>query len=258
MAKSSKEPALSIKALEKARPALLRMAPGDQVKAARFLHILQAQVNTPELRVCTPRSILISAKQIMASGLNPDGQFGHVFMIPRKNKGIPEATVQFGYLGLMELARRSKEVTNIRGELIYEKDLFAYSGGLEVSLTHVPYWLNGETEPGKMIGAYVVWEAPGGQQVCLVSVDKLESRRNCSQMKDKWAWVSHTDAMYLKTALREAARWWPLSPELAGAIAADDAADRGETQGTDADLEELLGATAAEDIIEIPSEDPKQ
>lgn len=183
---------------------------------------------------------MLAARNCLKTGLNVDPQFDHLYMIARAGK----ATVTIGYKGLMELARRSRKVWNVQADLVYENDIFEYERGLEVKLRHIPYWINGAAEPGDLKAGYVIWDSGMGIQVCVVPRKELERRRNCSPMKDGPAWVEHPGPMYRKSAIREAATFWPLSPELAHALKLDTAADLGQPQGTDEDLAEIIPAEA--------------
>jgi recombination protein RecT len=232
------KPALTV--LEGARAKLLRVSPlgADTGEARRCYEILLSQVKTPELAACEVRSIMLACYNVLKTGLNPDPQFGHIYMIPRAGK----ANVQLGYQGLMELARRSGKVNNIRAELVYDNDDFEYETGLSVTLRHKPWWMTGGKTSGELRCAYVVWTNCIGTQVHVVPRVTLDRRREASQMKSSGAWAKYTDSMYLKTAIRDAARFWPLSPEMAHAIALDVAADEGLAQGTDDDMAEIIDA----------------
>ena len=55
-----------------------------------------------------------------------------------------------------------------------------------------------------------------------MTVDEVESIRNRSKAKDRGPWVTDYEAMALKTVIRRAAKYLPLSTEAQIAVAADE------------------------------------
>ena len=58
-----------------------------------------------------------------------------------------EAQFQLGYRGLIDLARRTGEITSVYAHEVYEGDEFEYSYGLDKDLKHKPI---GEEDESKI------------------------------------------------------------------------------------------------------------
>ncbi|WP_202630600.1 recombinase RecT, partial [Deinococcus alpinitundrae] len=81
----------------------------------------------PMLKECTPESLLGAVMQAAQVGLEPDA-LGSAYLVPyyNKNKNVKEVQLQIGYKGLIELVRRSGQVTSIVANEVYENDEFDF------------------------------------------------------------------------------------------------------------------------------------
>ena len=90
-----------------------------------------------------PNSLIRSVMQSSQLGLEVGGHLGQAYLVPFKS----EINLIVGYRGLLSLARRSGEITSINAEIVYEKDEFDLSLGLEPKVIHKPFLKGERGEP---------------------------------------------------------------------------------------------------------------
>jgi recombination protein RecT len=179
---------------------------------------LTAIRKNPTLGKCTPQSFFGSLMQCAALGLEPN-LAGHAYLVPFKNHGNLEVQYITGYKGQLELVRRSGEVIGTpAARLVYENDIFELEYGMEEdTFRHVPWFMrakDGITEPGEILGAYVrARYVKGGGDIYFQPIQKIEERRERSKAKNNGPWKTDYEAMVLKTAVRAAFPWLPMSIE---------------------------------------------
>ena len=74
---------------------------------------------TPKLADCSAQSFAAAIMQCAMLGLEPGGKMGYVHLIPRGG----HVTVQIGYKGWAELARRSGKVAGLNAGVFYHDDI---------------------------------------------------------------------------------------------------------------------------------------
>jgi hypothetical protein len=157
-------------------------------------------------------------------------------------KGVTICTLIPGYRGYIALARRSGEVQSISSQVVYEKDDFELSYGIEDKLVHRPH-INGDR--GKPIGAFVVFKyKDGGYSFDFMSTEDIEKIRKRSKAASDGPWVTDWAEMAKKTVIKRHVKLAPLSVEFQRAVALEERANLGESQ---ADLLDLGGDP---DVIE--------
>lgn len=232
--------------LKGAKERLVAVSPVSRKQAERAADILVTLARR-ELKDCSLNSVLLAALGVAKLGLNPDPQLGHVWIIPFRDgqTDTKVATVIIGYRGMIELGRRGG-LKSIRAERVYANDLFEYENGLSVHLRHVPWWMRGQAEPGPMRAAYVLASTNGlsSEYVTVLPVSELDKARERSKSAKAGfsPWNTDTDAMRLKTAVRRASKLWPMTPELASAVALDERDEIGDPQDI-YDLSEIEDAS---------------
>lgn len=205
-----------------------------------------------KLAQCHPASVFASVIQASQLGLEP-GLLGQCFLIPYKD----ECQLQIGYQGLVDLVRRTGRVKRIEAHVVRDGDKFTYRTGLQTVLEHEPA-LDGN--PGDMRLAYAVAEfVDGGFHVEVMTRVQIEGIRDRSQNVQnarKWSkatpWDTDTEEMWRKTLLRRICKYLPRSPELATAIALDEAPKQNLT------VEDAIAGTWApvsEEITEVETVD---
>jgi recombination protein RecT len=188
---------------------------------------------TPKLAQCTPQSVFACVIQASQLGLRP-GMMGECFLIPYEDKKKKQTicTLQLGYQGMLELARRSGLVLSIGAYVVHEKDQYAVRFGTQPGIEHIPYL---EDDPGKPKLVYAVAELrDGGRHAEVMSIREVNSHRDRSQnyrsaKQYGYAnpWDTDYEEMARKTVIRRICKYLPKSNELALGMTLDDAAQTG-------------------------------
>jgi recombination protein RecT len=204
-------------AIERQKAEIARALP-KHMDADRIARIATTVIRqTPALGRCDVASLLGALMTASQLGLEP-GPLGEAYLVPygRKVTFIP------GYRGLIKLAWQSGRLQSIQAHTVCERDEFDYEYGLEPKLRHKPA-LNGR---GKVIAVYAAAVfKDGGSAFVVMSTEDVEAIRKRSASGKNGPWVTDWDAMARKTAVRQLARWLPMSTELQSfqqAVAMDD------------------------------------
>lgn len=230
-----------------AMPTIKEIAPRHASPEKLLKLLLKTIRTTPRILDCEPRSVVhcfIGASEL---GLDLGGVTGEAYMVPfnDRKRGVVVATLIPGYRGLMKLARQSGKIDVIEPACVYEHEVYEYQLGLQPILKHIP----APTEDrGELIAAYAIARYLSGQTQFVWMWRKDIEKVRPSHAGTDSPWHTHFDEMVLKTPIRRLAKFLPASPELAKAIALDEAADRGDAQFID--LEPL----AATDAPQSPTE----
>lgn len=237
--------------LAKMGPEMAKALP-KHISVDRMTRIATTALRTnPKLGECSQVSFLgcvLSAAQL---GLEVNTLLGQAYLIPRGG----ECTLQIGYQGFMDLARRSGEVASIYAEAVYSGDAFEYELGLDRKLKHKPSE-DPNRETKQVTHVYAVAKLKSGEALFVVltraQVDKYMKRGAGGP-----AWKSDYEAMAKKTAVRRLFTWIPKSAEVAGAAALDEAPEIGKPQVTafDPDVTKALEAQGIE--VALPVHDPE-
>lgn len=175
----------------------------------------------PKLQQCTIASLVACVKQLAELGLEPGGALGLAYLVPFDDKktNTTICTVIIGYRGFIDLARRSGKLSQIEAHVIHEHDDFQVEFGLEPVLRHKPK-LDGNE--GKPKAVYCVARlVDGGKHVEVMPWEAVMRIKARSRSSQNGPWVTDEEEMARKTVVRRAAKYLPLSPELADALNAD-------------------------------------
>ncbi len=220
----------------------------DQIAAAlprfmdpdHFRRVILTEVRrTPKLMQCDPMTVIASCMLAAQLGLEP-GPLGQCYLIPRKNKGRQECQFQWGYKGLLAMAHRSGDISDITVEVVYENDDFSRRLGDDAEIYHKPAeW---GTDRGKPIGYYAVLRTKnGGTYRDAMSRQEIEAHArkfSDSYGKSFSPWNDHFDEMAKKTLLKRVLKLAPMSIDFARGIETDGAAPQGITKDM-ADLQDV-------------------
>lgn len=206
---------------------LIRSMQGEIAKALpsvitpeRFTRMLFTAISrNPQLVECTPESFMGAMMQAAQLGVEPNTPLGQAYLIPYRNHGRLECQFQLGCKGLIDLAYRSGDVTDISAHEVHENDAFEYELGLTPKLTHRPAMKN----RGPVIAYYAVFHTKnGGYGFQVMSKDDVEAfAKKASKSFNSGPWQTYFDEMAKKTVLKKALKYAPMRAEFAKAIAAD-------------------------------------
>lgn len=175
----------------------------------RFIRtVLTLLQRTPGLMECNKQSILLGVIQSAELGLELGTVMGHAYLVPFKGN----ATLQIGWRGFIELARRSGIINSIVAEVVYENDAFEIEKGLDQKLVHRPRLKGARGEP---IGAYAIaFFKDGFKDFEWMDLDQIEHCRKSSRAsRDDSPWNTHWEEMARKTPIRRLCKRLPLSPQ---------------------------------------------
>ncbi len=251
--------------IEKMRPEMARALP-RHVTPDRMARIVLTAVRTnPKLAECSPSSFLGCVMSLAQLGLEPNTPLQHAYLIPRNMKNAAtgrkemQCTMLIGYQGMLDLARRSGQVTGIYAYAVRQGDEFAYQLGTEPFVKHVPSE-DPDREGKPITHVYAVARIRHGEPSFVVlTAAQVNARRNRSMAKNDGPWQTDPEAMTLKTGIRALWPWLPKSAEMARAEALEVAVDTGRSilAAADETVTSLLAAHGVADdgAASEPSED---
>lgn len=241
--------------LEKNRSSLIKSLPRGFDNYDRMSRaVINAISTTPQLAQCTPDSLFLSIVKGFAYGLEPNGLLGHGYLVPFKDKGVMKAQFMPGYRGLIDLARRTGEISEVYATEVYENDKFEVSLGTEKSLIHKPDMFS---DRGQVKGWYAVFRLKDGSvDFEIMGKSDIEKIRKLSKAggSDFSPWNSgHYDEMARKTVIKKLLKRAPQSIECAAVVDADNRAAMGEAQDN-SDIIDIVGGMV-EDEPEVSKVD---
>ena len=167
---------------------------------------------TPKLAQCDQGSFFQAMLNLSQLGLEPDGRRAH--LIPYGD----QVQLIIDYTGLVELAMRSGQVSNIHADVVCENDVFEYDMG-DIKVHKIDF----KKERGAMYAAYAVCTFKDGTKKAeVLSKAEVDGIRARSRAGKAGPWVTDFNEMAKKTAFRRLSKWLPLSPEVRDAFDKDD------------------------------------
>ena len=193
------------------------------VNSERFVRIAITTIRqNPKLVKCSQESLLGALMVSAQLGLEP-GTLGQCYLIPFENKkaGTVECQFQIGYKGLIELLRRSGQLSDIYSYTVYENDDFNIEYGLSRTLTHKPNF----DERGEIKGFYAVAILKDGakafEYMTKDEVVKHEEKYRKGSYKND-VWNKNFEEMAQKTVVKKLLKWLPVSVEFLEMAAKDE------------------------------------
>jgi recombination protein RecT len=175
----------------------------------------------PKLAKCTPQSFMGALMNAAQLGLEPNTPLGQAYLIPFKNRGTLEVQFQIGYKGLIDLAYRSGEFTNIYAKEVYENDEFDYEFGLGPNLVHKP----ATKDKGSTIAYYAVFKlVNGGFGFDVMSKEDItnHAKKYSQSFNSKYSpWTNNFDEMAKKTVLKKVLKYAPIKVEFVKQVTED-------------------------------------
>lgn len=207
---------------------LAKSLPKHLSKERMLAVLVNMAYRNPDLQKCEKNSILVSACQAGALGLDLNPSLGEAYLIPRWNKNIGgmECTFMPGYQGLVKLVRQTGQIATIQAAIVYDKDEFLVEYDPDLRFMHRPTFKGrGVVRDGVGVRAvYAIAKLNNGERIIeTMTVDEVEGIRARSQSKDRGPWVTDWCEMAKKTVLRRLIKQLPKSAELAAALEANDA-----------------------------------
>lgn len=196
---------------EQMREQFARALP-KHLPAERFARIaITALTRTPKLAECSQASLMKCLLDLSAMGIEPDGRRAH--LIPYGT----ECTLILDYKGIIELIRRSGDVTSIRAETVCAKDEFSWQNG------EISHSINWREDRGEVQAVYAECVMKSGEkQTAVLTKAEVEAVRTKSRAGNAGPWKDFWSEMAKKTAVRRLSKMLPLSSEIMDYVSRDD------------------------------------
>lgn len=160
-----------------------------------------------------PGSLMNALSEAARLGLQPGSE--EYYLTPRKVKGQMEILGITGYQGEIELIYRAGAVSSVIAEAVYSGDEFDYQPGRDARPVHAIDW-DAETRGTlRLVYAYAVMKDGATSKVVVLNKAAIEKIRDVSQGSDSpySPWQKWPEAMWLKSAVHQLAKWVPTSAE---------------------------------------------
>jgi recombination protein RecT len=193
-------------------------------------------------------------------GLEPGTE--QYYLTPRKVKGKLEILGIVGYQGHIELMYRAGAISSVVAECVYTGDTFRYRPGVDERPVHDIDWDAADRGQLRLVYAYAVMKDGATSKVIVlnraaINVIKTSSQGASSEFSP---WVKHEPSMWLKSAVRQLAKWVPTSAEYRTAIQRAEQATEPTTTPADATVtvdspadpidEMVAGQTLGDDYVD--------
>lgn len=156
-------------------------------------------------------STLLDAARL---GLEPGTE--QYYLTPRKAKGGRlEILGIVGYQGLIELMYRAGAISSVVAECVYENDRFQYRPGIDERPIHEIDWDAEDRGKLRLVYAYAVMKDGATSKVVVLNRAAINRIKASAQGADSEysPWNTSESAMWLKSAVRQLAKWVPTSAE---------------------------------------------
>lgn len=228
---------------------------------------IKVYMDKPELARCTPLSMVKATLQCAELGLDPSPLLGEAYFIPFNNtvkykdgnimKSRSEEQVQLmpGYPGLIKLAKQAGGIADVYAVVVDEcesaPEFFRVQRG---TVNKIHHEMRMTERTGNLFAVYgVVQYVDGTHHFEVLPKADVDAIRKRSKSADNGPWTTDYFAMARKTAVKQALKMVPKSPErpaLPRALAVDSAAELGEAFRGDLMADAI--DTTGEDTSELP------
>lgn len=168
----------------------------------------QIQIN--KLLSCNPNTFFGALLACAQLGLEPDGLLGQAYLVPYGNR----VQLLIGYRGLIDLARRSGEMTSLVAHSVHQNDEFSFDFGT-CELPH--HTFNLTKDRGEVIAFYAIARfKDGSYHFDLMTKPEVDAiRRRSAHSGDDTPWGTDYEEMGKKTVIRRIAKYLPMSVQKA-------------------------------------------
>lgn len=178
------------------------------INSERFVRIAITSIRqNPKLAKCSQESLLGALMTSAQLGLEP-GILGQAYLIPYKDN----VQFQIGYKGMIELLRRSGQLSDIYACEIRKNDDFQITLGLHRDIKHN---INFNEDRGEVVGYYAVAVLKDGANSFEFMTKKQveEHRDKFSKTANTGPWKTDFDEMAKKTVVKKLLKYLPVSVE---------------------------------------------
>lgn len=188
----------------------VRLAQGALKKGRRLqdgrTELEVAAANNPGVFLST----LLDAARL---GLDPGTE--QFYLTPRKVKGKLEILGIVGYQGHIELMYRAGAISSVVAECVYTADEFRFSPGRDDVPHHEIDWDAADRGDLRLVYAFARMKDGATSKVVVLNRAAIDKIKRSAQGADSdySPWKTNEPAMWLKSAVRQLAKWVPTSAE---------------------------------------------
>jgi recombination protein RecT len=188
----------------------VRVAQGALKKGKKYdktrTELEVAAANNPAVFLAT----LLDAARL---GLEPGTE--QYYLTPRKVKGRLEILGITGYQGFIELMYRAGAISSVVAEVVYSNDLFEYRPGVDQRPRHEIDWDADDRGDLRLVYSYAIMKDGATSKVVVLNAAAIRKIKASAQGADSdySPWKTNPEAMWLKSAVRQLAKWVPTSAE---------------------------------------------
>lgn len=200
--------------LEAAKDRFLEVAPNGMEFAAERAFAIQQLRNNDYLMKCAKNnknSLLAAMFNVAAVGLSLNPAKKQAYLVPRGNA----VCLDFGYMGLCDLAIESGGVKWLQANTVFENDTFEDNGPGEKP-RHTYKAFAKKVDRGPFAGVYCVAKtADGDYLTTLMDAEDVESIRMRSELgkKNQGPWATDYNEQAKKSVVRRAYKMLPKTKE---------------------------------------------
>jgi recombination protein RecT len=174
------------------------------------------QGNQYELEIAAknnPGAFMAALLDAARLGLEPGSS--EYYLTPRKTKGQLEILGIVGWQGYVELMYRAGHVSSVVAEVVHANDKFRFQPGRDDVPEHEIDWDATDRGPLRLAYAYARMKDGSTSKVVVLNRAAIDRVKKSSQGADSdySPWKQHEEAMWLKSAVRQLAKWVPTSAE---------------------------------------------
>ncbi len=241
-----KEDSPVVKALKQYEGDITKALP-DGMTSERFFSVCLNQLaQNRQLLNVDPFTFVSSVLLAAQLGLEPGPPLGLAWIIPRRNAGKLEASMQIGYEGYRDLVYRSGLVKSVEAFIVYEGDTFEWERGRGgVDWRHKSLGIPGRD----WTHVYAVAETAMGKEMfrAMTREEVLAHRdRYVPHWNKSDSWKKEEDKMGRKSVLIQLCKELPRSVEVRQAMVADGSTPREVAP----DLAGMIALEQAEEVTE--------
>lgn len=201
----------------------------NHIKPERLIRLAESAIRrSPKLMACDLTSVLGGMLTANSLGLEVNSPLHQASLIPFKNNEThkKEAQLIIEYRGYIDLMLRDTRVANVFGAATREGDKLERSLGTgdNYFIRHTPA---GDPDAA-LTGAYAVANFTNGYftyvYLTTKQLERIRDKHSKGYQHDPTSspWITDTESMFVKTAVRQLERWVPKTIDLAVALQADE------------------------------------
>lgn len=193
----------------------VRLAQGALKKGKRYKENGRDTDRT-ELEVAAsnnPGVFLAALLDAARLGLDPGTE--QYYLTPRRVKGKLEILGIVGYQGYVELMYRAGAISSIVAEVVHTNDSFRYQPGRMDRPEHEIDWDADDRGDRRLVYSYAVMKDGATSRVVVLNradIDRIKKSATAADSEYS-PWQTNPEAMWLKSAVRQLAKWVPTSAE---------------------------------------------